>query len=66
MKTLSGKVVALTGAASGVGRSLAIQLSKAGCKLALCDVNEEELIKTVELIADNNEVSTYIVDVAIL
>jgi NAD(P)-dependent dehydrogenase (short-subunit alcohol dehydrogenase family) len=46
MKNLKGKVVALTGAASGIGRCLAIQLSDLGCHLALADCVANEHYKS--------------------
>jgi NAD(P)-dependent dehydrogenase (short-subunit alcohol dehydrogenase family) len=39
MKTLSSKVVAITGAASGMGRSLAIECARRGADLALVDID---------------------------
>ena len=45
----SGKVCVLTGAAGGMGRELALQLSAEGCNLALCDVREKELDETVAM-----------------
>lgn len=53
MKNLANNVVVITGAASGMGRELAIQLADLGCRLAISDVNEEELQKTLELISGN-------------
>lgn len=47
MKTFNDKVAAITGAASGIGRALALQLAQQGCHLALCDVNERDLDHTV-------------------
>ena len=49
MKSFKNKVAAITGAASGMGRTLAIELASRGCHLALSDVNEAELAKTAEL-----------------
>ena len=49
MKSFKDKVAAVTGAASGMGRTLAVELAKRGCHLALSDVNETELVKTAEL-----------------
>ncbi|MDH5671814.1 MAG: SDR family oxidoreductase [Myxococcales bacterium] len=47
MKNLEGKVAAITGASSGIGQELAIQLAAEGCNLALCDLNEAGLEATV-------------------
>jgi short-subunit dehydrogenase len=49
MKSFKNKVAAITGAASGMGRTLAIELAKRGCNLALSDVNATDLAKTAEL-----------------
>jgi short-subunit dehydrogenase len=43
MKTFQGKNVFLTGAASGIGYALAVQLAKAGCNLFLVDVSRDGL-----------------------
>lgn len=48
MKSFVGKVAAITGAASGIGRSLAIDLARRGCHVALCDINEQGLAETAE------------------
>ena len=40
---LSGKLAVITGAASGIGKALALQLDGAGARLALSDVNQEAL-----------------------
>ena len=50
MKNLNGKVIALTGAGSGIGRSLAIQLAQHGSHLSLSDVDEAGLKETKELL----------------
>lgn len=49
MKNFKNQVAAITGAASGMGRTLAVELARRGCHLALSDVNELELAKTAEL-----------------
>lgn len=49
MKTLTDKVVVITGAASGIGRALATDIGARGARLALCDVDEVALAETVEL-----------------
>ena len=64
MKNLYGKVIALTGAGSGIGRCLAIQLAQQGSHLSLSDIDEEGLKETKELLSKNIHVSSYLVDVA--
>jgi NAD(P)-dependent dehydrogenase (short-subunit alcohol dehydrogenase family) len=49
MKDFKNKVAAITGAASGMGRTLALQLAGRGCHLALSDVNEKGLAETAEM-----------------
>ena len=46
MKDFANKVAAITGAASGIGRALALDLARRRCHLALCDVNESGLNET--------------------
>ncbi|KAI2779863.1 3-oxoacyl-reductase [Daldinia loculata] len=46
---LSGKVILLTGAASGIGRGTAIKLNSLGAILAITDVNEPALAETLTL-----------------
>lgn len=58
MKTLERKVVAITGAGSGIGRQLAIQCSALGAGLALTDINEKGLAETVEMIGPTHRLVT--------
>lgn len=51
MNSFANKIAVVTGAGDGMGRSLAMQLAKAGCHVALCDVLEEKLASTVEQVA---------------
>ena len=46
MKTFAGKLAVITGAGTGMGRELAIQLASEGCHIAICDVSVEEMEKT--------------------
>ena len=64
MKNLHGKVIALTGAGSGIGRCLAIQLAEQGSHLALSDIDPEGLRGTEALVSNAVRVTTELVDVA--
>jgi len=48
MKPLKGKIAAVTGAASGLGRSMALAFAAEGMDLALADVDEKGLKETEE------------------
>ncbi len=62
MKNLKGKIVALTGAGSGIGRALAIALAKEGCHLALTDIHEQNLAETCRLLNSDIEIRQHIFD----
>lgn len=65
MKSFQNKVAAITGAGSGMGRELAIELAARGCHLALSDVNEAGLAETVRLVGGKDVRVTHArVDVA--
>jgi NAD(P)-dependent dehydrogenase (short-subunit alcohol dehydrogenase family) len=64
MNDLRGKVAVITGAASGIGRALALQLGQEGCALAIADLNEKGLAETCGLLGKcPQQVASYIVDV---
>jgi NADP-dependent 3-hydroxy acid dehydrogenase YdfG len=48
MQGFAGKVAVVTGAGSGIGQALAIELGRSGAKLAICDVDLEGLGHTEE------------------
>ena len=66
MKTLDDKVAVITGAGSGIGRALALNLGRRGSRLALSDVDEAGLAETVVLVekAGVREVRSDRLDVA--
>ncbi|MFD7073985.1 SDR family NAD(P)-dependent oxidoreductase [Nocardioides sp. NPDC059952] len=66
MKSFDDKVVVLTGAGSGIGRALAVNLAGRNARLALSDVNEAGLAETVELAkqAGAREIKSDLLDVA--
>jgi len=65
MEDLKGKVAVITGAASGMGRGLAVKLSQAGCMVALSDVNKGGLEQTADQVKNQGgSVSTHVLDVS--
>lgn len=64
MKNFANKVALITGAGSGIGRALAINLADQGCSLALVDWNEESLEETKQIVRKKNiSVSTHAFDI---
>lgn len=62
---LDGRVAAVTGAASGIGRALAEVLAARGCELSLADVNEAGLAETAARVGGSGRrVTIHRVDVA--
>lgn len=43
MRTFTDRVVALTGAGSGIGKALAFELARRGADLALADIDDTRL-----------------------
>jgi NADP-dependent 3-hydroxy acid dehydrogenase YdfG len=48
MEGFAGKVAVVTGAGSGIGQALAIELARSGAKVAISDINTEGLAATEE------------------
>jgi NAD(P)-dependent dehydrogenase (short-subunit alcohol dehydrogenase family) len=65
MEAFAGRVAAVTGAGSGIGRALAVRLAQDGAHLALSDVDEAGLAATVALCEGSGvKVTSARVDVA--
>jgi short-subunit dehydrogenase len=66
MTAISGSAAAITGAASGIGRALAIELAARGCDVALADINEAGLATLAEEIKQvhRRKVSVHRLDVS--
>ena len=58
------KVAAITGAGSGMGQSLAVLLSRAGCHVAISDLNTDGLEETRRMLNPTVNASVHLVDVA--
>ena len=65
MKIDQNTVAVVTGAASGIGRALALRLARSGVSLALADVNEGGLEETRSLIGAGLKTSLHAVDVSV-
>lgn len=64
-KSFAGKLAVVTGAGSGIGRALVINLVGKGCLVAACDIQAEALAETVKLAAGRrDQVKAYAFDVA--
>lgn len=59
-----GKTAIVTGAGSGIGQAVAIELAKENCNLALIDIDGEGLQYTAEMLSGEIIVSTHIADVS--
>src|ERR1700761_8146352 len=65
MNSFDDKVAAITGAGSGIGASLALELARRRCRLALCDVDEAALeVSAAKARLLGVQVTTRVVDVA--
>ncbi|HEY2814453.1 MAG TPA: SDR family NAD(P)-dependent oxidoreductase [Acidimicrobiales bacterium] len=65
MKSFDGRVAAITGAGSGIGRALARRLAERGAHLALSDIDAVGLAETVAMCEGHAvKVTSHVVDVA--
>lgn len=54
---LTNRIAIVTGAGSGLGRSIAIGLARAGAMVALADIDEKAALRTAQQIADERPTS---------
>ena len=64
MKDLNDRVVAITGAASGIGRALSFAFARRGCHLALSDVDLTALESVAQDRGMNKTVTVHGIDMA--
>ncbi len=65
MQSFENKVAVITGAASGIGKALSIQLAAMRTSVAIADINEEMLKQTSEeILQQGGQVSSHAVDVS--
>jgi NAD(P)-dependent dehydrogenase (short-subunit alcohol dehydrogenase family) len=64
-KTFRNKLAVVTGAGSGIGRALVINLVRQGCEVAACDVQQKAVEETVALAGGgHDQLRAYTFDVA--
>ena len=64
MVTAHSRVTVITGGGSGLGRAAAVRLARKGDQVCICDLNEENVNATAEIIqSEGNTVFTGVVDV---
>ena len=67
MDNFANKIAVVTGGGTGMGRELVRQLAKEGCHVAMCDVIEENMLETFEIVSKespNITLSKHVCDVS--
>jgi len=63
MQRFKNKIVVITGAGSGIGRSTALRLDSEGAEILLIDKNQEDLSTTKQMLNNNNS-SEHVLDIS--
>jgi NADP-dependent 3-hydroxy acid dehydrogenase YdfG len=65
MSYVDGKIAVVTGVGSGIGRALALQLNRYGCRLYIADINPDTLSETLAMLPRKDvSVDSQVLDVA--
>ena len=68
MDSFENKIAVVTGGGAGMGRELVRQLAKEGCDIALCDVMEENMQETIDIVSSESpevKISSFKCDVSL-
>ena len=60
---LAGKIIVVTGAGSGMGREVALELLRRGAHVAAVDINEATLAETASLAASPDAIATFVLNI---
>jgi len=63
MKRFKNKIVVITGAGSGIGRSTALRLDSEGADLLMIDKNKKDLEATKKMLKNKNS-SAHVLDIS--
>lgn len=58
-KSVSGEIVLITGAGSGIGRLLSLKFASLGATVVLWDINQDGLKETSKLVKENGVVRVH-------